>query len=370
MELLHNIDERTARLCEYLELLASGDSTREGHDKFDKLLATATPFEVNAALDAILSRTDKIDALRIPVSRFVRAVSKSLDGQDLPVYPEGHLLARFDEENDRIEENLNDLQEIVKTVRTGRLSIMELTSFVGGMTVLQHHYTALQNELFPLFEKAAPEHACVKLMWTIQSYVLVLQKKLSGEHQAPPPDAAYWKLLGDFFLNAGALLYRERRILFPVAFRALSIDRPSGSIMPAVSGLAPVFMAVTGSLAQNELEAIFKVLPVDISFIGADDRVKFYSDPPHRIFPRSPAVIGRLVQNCHPPKSVSTVEAILLSFKTGKSDSEEFYLTLQERFVHIQYFAVRGPENEYLGTLEVSQDATHVRALSGDKRLL
>ena len=56
------------------------------------------------------------------------------------------------------------------------------------------------------------------------------------------------------------------------------------------------------------MEALFNALPVDVSFIDADDRVAFFSDPPGRIFPRSPAVIGRRVQNCHPPKSVATVE--------------------------------------------------------------
>ncbi|HHT81073.1 MAG TPA: DUF438 domain-containing protein, partial [Spirochaetales bacterium] len=96
----------------------------------------------------------------------------------------------------------------------------------------------------------------------------------------------------------------------------------------------------------------------------------FYSDPPHRIFPRSPAVIGRKVQNCHPPKSVGTVEKILTSFKEGSEDSANFYLTVGGRFVHIEYFAVRNEDNVYLGTLEVTQDATHLRELVGEKRLL
>jgi len=123
-------------------------------------------------------------------------------------------------------------------------------------------------------------------------------------------------------------------------------------------------------LTRAQLEAIFSVLPVDISFIGSDDRVKYYSDPPHRIFPRSPAIIGRLVQNCHPPKSVATVEKILESFKSGDEDTAEFWLTVKERFIHIRYYAVRGESGEYLGTLEVSQDVTGIRALEGEKRLL
>jgi len=140
-----------------------------------------------------------------------------------------------------------------------------------------------------------------------------------------------------------------------------------GSAAPASPA---AFASKTGSLTQDQLEAIFNVLPLDIAFIGSDDRVKFYSDPPHRIFPRSPAVIGRLVQNCHPPKSVAVVEEILRTFKSGERDSAEFWLDLHGKFVHIEYFAVRGPDGTYLGTLESSMDATHLRSLEGEKRLL
>jgi DUF438 domain-containing protein len=34
------------------------------------------------------------------------------------------------------------------------------------------------------------------------------------------------------------------------------------------------------------------------------------------------------------------------------------------------YYAVRNDEGEYLGTLEVTQDLTEVRALEGERRLL
>ncbi|NCC89546.1 MAG: DUF438 domain-containing protein, partial [Spirochaetia bacterium] len=160
--------------------------------------------------------------------------------------------------------------------------------------------------------------------------------------------------------------YREHYILFPVAFRSLAPNEQARE-NPALRG---VFSTITGSLDQQELEQIFSVLPLDIAFIDRDDRVKFYSDPPHRIFPRSPQVIGRLVQNCHPPKSVGTVQAILDSFKEGREDTAEFYLHMQGKFVHIQYYAVRSMDGSYLGTLEVTQDATHLRNLSGEKRLL
>jgi len=98
--------------------------------------------------------------------------------------------------------------------------------------------------------------------------------------------------------------------------------------------------------------------------------VLYYSDSPERIFPRSPAVIGRAVQNCHPSESVERVNMILDAFRNGSKDTAEFWITLGGRFLHIRYFAVRDSRQNYRGCLEVSQDVTHIRELEGEKRLL
>ena len=126
----------------------------------------------------------------------------------------------------------------------------------------------------------------------------------------------------------------------------------------------------TGQLAPEVVNAILRNLPVDISFVGPDDRVAYYSDGESRIFPRSAAVIGREVKNCHPPKSVHMVTEILEAFKSGKRDKAEFWLELGGRFIHIQYLALRDAHGKYLGCLEVGQDATRLRALTGQRRLL
>jgi len=126
----------------------------------------------------------------------------------------------------------------------------------------------------------------------------------------------------------------------------------------------------TGHLSPDQLRAIFSTLPVDVTFVDADDRVAFYSEGPDRIFARSKAVIGRKVQNCHPPRSVHIVERILKDFREGRQNIAEFWLHFFGRFVHIRYFAVRGDDNRYLGTLEVTQDLTRLRTLDGERRLL
>jgi DUF438 domain-containing protein len=88
------------------------------------------------------------------------------------------------------------------------------------------------------------------------------------------------------------------------------------------------------------------------------------------VFARSRAIIGREVKHCHPPKSVHVVERILEDFKAGRQSVAEFWIELHGKFVHIRYFAVRDAAGAYLGTLEVTQDLTRLRALQGERRLL
>ena len=127
----------------------------------------------------------------------------------------------------------------------------------------------------------------------------------------------------------------------------------------------------SGSLTLTQLLAIFKTLPVDLTFVDETDHVRWFSDSPNRIFPRTKSVLGRAVVNCHPPKSVAQVEKILADFHSGRQDQAEFWFKLhQENFIHIQYFALRADDGKYLGCLECSQDLTRLRALDGEKRLL
>ncbi|HUX41527.1 MAG TPA: DUF438 domain-containing protein [Rectinemataceae bacterium] len=125
-----------------------------------------------------------------------------------------------------------------------------------------------------------------------------------------------------------------------------------------------------GSLSAEVINLIMKRLPIDLSFVDAEDKVAWYSDSPDRLFPRSPGVIGRDVRNCHPPKSLAVVERILREFREGKKDEARFWIEMGGKFIIIEYFAVRDASGRYLGTLEGSQDATGIRALSGQRRLL
>jgi len=126
----------------------------------------------------------------------------------------------------------------------------------------------------------------------------------------------------------------------------------------------------TGALSKEEVEAILDSLPVDISFVDREDRVKYFNKAEGRIFVRTKAVIGRKVQLCHPQKSVHVVNEIVEAFKTGKKDVAEFWIQMNNRLIHIRYFAVRDKNRKYLGTLEVTQDITGIKKIEGQRRLL
>ena len=408
MELIRNDGGRVASLVEYLGLVKSGPVLLDTYRNYEAVLATATASEANDALDEVLAGADAagIESWKIPVSRFIRSISVGLESVAPPAYPTGGVADRMRRQNEAVAAGLAALQDLTRRLHAGlagqpdgagskprdRVPLTEIRARLARFTLLRDHYVALQNELFPLFERATPRHACVKLMWAIQDDVLALKAALETWPDPSGPDPSgpgtangaadatsgkdFWAVFGRFYLTASALEYRERLILLPVAHRMLggrdaaAFGAPAATGTTAAAALPPGFSSPTGSVSSRDLDAALKALPFDISFIGPDDRVQYYSDPPGRIFPRSPAVIGRLVQNCHPPKSVATVQEILRSFKSGERDSAEFWLESRGAFIHIQYFAVRDDSGAYLGTLEVSHDATHVRSLQGEKRLL
>jgi len=124
------------------------------------------------------------------------------------------------------------------------------------------------------------------------------------------------------------------------------------------------------TFSTETLEAIFDALPMEVSFVDDADTVRYYSKGDQRIFKRTPAVIGRKVQDCHPPQSLHKVEQVINDLKSGERDVAEFWIELGGRKVYIRYFAVRDKAGKYLGVLEVTQDITDLQKLTGEKRLV
>lgn len=185
--------------------------------------------------------------------------------------------------------------------------------------------------------------------------------------------------------------HKEENILFPTALNLFSAEEfkevkasmddlgycaftPAEAIGETVAVSARVgegeISLPSGVLTVEQLEAMLNALPVDITFVGAGDEVRYFSMGADRIFPRTPAIIGRSVQQCHPQKSVHVVQQILDDFRAGRRDAAEFWIRMNERLVHIRYFPVRDKDGGYLGTLEMTQDITDLQEITGEKRLL
>ena len=124
------------------------------------------------------------------------------------------------------------------------------------------------------------------------------------------------------------------------------------------------------TISTETLEAILNTLPVDLTFVDDTDTVRYYNQGNDRIFKRTPAVIGKKVQDCHPQKSLHKVEQVISDLKSGRRDVAESWIDLKGRKIYIRYFAVRSKTGKYIGTLEVTQDITDLKKITGEKRLL
>jgi len=195
------------------------------------------------------------------------------------------------------------------------------------------------------------------------------------------------------------MIFKEEKILFPTAQQKLTEDEwyniyssegeigyclvePEGEWTPQNIDVNKMVNTIaddttkgfikfpTGFMTPKEIEMIFNTLPIDITFVDKDDTVKYFSSGKERIFTRPKTIIGRKVQNCHPPASVHIVEKILSNFKEGKKDVEEFWIDMQGKLVYIRYFALRDENGNYMGTIEVTQEISKIKEIKGEKRLL
>lgn len=427
-EMLTNAEARGAAFSELLAVLTGGGAVKDALARFRPYIDDARPEDLVGAVDAAVDAGVAFVALKPGVSKLINLIyeplarRRYLRGAGGGGGPARLFLDALCLENEGLSALLGAGKLRAKALndaaKAGEPLGAELAGFAGWLEELaavEVHYRKKENVLFPWFEAAYPRYRCVRLMWEIQDDARAGLKDLSGQlGQALSSGgldlARFNAALGRLYFDLNANIIREECALFPVlaalmdestdralyaqaleygrafadeseAERLDAAARKSGR--PGAGGAegappgagyeagipAATFSGRTGALSHELLAALFAAAPVDMTVVDADDKVAWFTDSPHRIFPRSPAIVGRDVRNCHPGASVGRVVAILEAFKAGRKDSEAFWIEMKGRFISIEYFALRAPDGRYLGTLEVSQDLSGKRALTGEKRL-
>jgi hypothetical protein len=392
--------DRKEKLKEIVERLGKGEAPEAVKRDFKDIIREADAAEIadleQSLIDGGVPVEDVQRLCEVHADVFLAGLERGVRPETMP----GHPIHTYIAEN-------REAKKLAKALRrTAWFGSREaLVDAVKGLKPIIRHYERKENQLFPYLERAGFTGPS-KVMWgkhdeireAFRGFEAVASSASRGEVKSKAKDIAR---------RISTMMFMEEKILFPNAIKRLSdadwaaIRRgddaigyawvtPGAEWDPAIAGGASMYSHLeamvggagpgldarskiplaTGELPLGVLDEILKSLPIDVSFVGADDRVMYYSDSPHRVFPRSPGVIGREVRNCHPPKSVAVVERILDSFRKKERDKAEFWIEMGGKFVWISYKPIYDWRGEYQGTLEMSMDATALRALQGQKRLL
>ncbi|MGD2086533.1 MAG: DUF438 domain-containing protein [Candidatus Aminicenantes bacterium] len=382
---------REETLKDIIRDLHAGKDMDELKNRFQALIEDVEPSEIAQMEQKLIQEGMPEDEVKRLCDVHVKIFEESLEKHELPGAAPGHPVHTFMKENRKAEEIIQDLKKIVKE----KNDISLLSKKFPELEKINFHYLRKENQLFPLLEKKGVSGPS-SVMWAIHDDIRTQFKSVQALLTDSPDIQNIETELNALIKLIADMIYKEERILFPMALETLSKDEwikvkkgeeeigfswvePDPGWEPGIkreTKTAPVeknqgLDLQTGTLSLEQVNLMVNHLPVEISFVDENDEVRFYSHSKgHRIFPRSPGVIGRKVQNCHPGKSVHMVQSILEAFRSGEKDAADFWITLNGRFILIRYFAVRDEKGNYKGTLEVTQDITDVRELRGEKRLL
>lgn len=328
----------------------------------------------------------------------------SIDTSTEPEVPAGHPVDTFKKENAALKAVVSSLEDAY--AKASALSDDELPAFINELRAgfnqlmdVDKHYRRKENLLFPFLEKyeiTGPP----KVMWGKHDEARELLKAANDAVRLTSMSKDELLTTIDMLLKPAStsvtdMIMKEEEILLPMCLDTLRIGDwyeiyqqtpeigfclydPKDEWHPEVETEATAepgkengkIVLPSGSLTRDELLAILNTLPIDMTFVDKNDKVAYFSQGEERIFDRNRAILQRDVRMCHPPHSVDTVERILKDFKSGKESRAPFWIQMGDKFVHIEYFALRDNKGEYLGTLEVSQELSEKRRLEGEQRLL
>jgi hypothetical protein len=395
----HLDDDERARRQEVLKgiirQLHDGAPVADVKAQFDELVRDIDSAEIAQMEQALIAEGMPVEDVQRLCDVHVTVFKESLDTQETAQVAENHPVDAYRRENVVVGEIVSglrcDLEGLADTANPEAVSSAadEIRAGLVKLSEIDVHYLRKENQLFPMLEK----HGIVgptKVMWSLDDDIRA-RIKADRSHAERGDLATLARSLPETLTMVEDMVYKEEKILFPTALDSLTaeewdsisagdaeigyawVEGPAGEhAREAAAAFEPasgelLLPLTTGALTPQQIDLLLRSLPFDVTYVDADDRVRYYSEG-ERVFPRSPAAIGREVRNCHPPKSLHKVEQILAEFKAGTKDVAEFWIELGPKFVHIRYFAMRGADGTYEGCLEVVQDATHVRSLEGQRR--
>ena len=394
---INNREHRKEILKDLLRKLHSGQTVDDVKQEFDQAFSGASSSEISEAEQALIadgmpvSEIQRLCDVHSAVFKgSIEEIHAPVDSSLIPGHPAHTLRA----ENHAITQLINERgRPALKAYHDGKLSASEVTAMIDELSQIDRHYLRKENLFFPYLEQygiTAPP----KVMWGVDDEIRVLLKEASVMVEAGDQTAE--TKLEDAFVRIEEMIFKEENILLPMMLDTLQpgewqkiaqesaelgyclIDEPiqwqpateSKITTPQTTPETNAISMPTGFLSPKELTHMLNTLPIDITFVGKDDTVRYFSQGTERIFPRTKAIIGRKVSNCHPPASVHIVEGIVADLKSGKKDHEDFWIKMGDNYIYIRYFAVRDDQGEYLGVLEVTQNIAPIQQLTGEKRLV
>ncbi|MBF4692367.1 PAS domain-containing protein [Fusibacter ferrireducens] len=387
-----SVDEkRVERLIEYTKSLLDGGDGKALYDQYCSDIEHVKPSEVFDIFYHLLQEGRKPKSILLCLDKVINVFYKSLINYAWEKPSEDDFINNLLAENAALVMKIEAIKKIIKLENCVENRVLLLEA-ISELKLFNEHYLKKENILFPYLEKRMPKFQGLSIMWSLHDRVRQeIRETIEILGNVTSSEKDINQKLGMLIFSMLGVLKKEELILIPVASEVLEhtewnamykqsfeydfpfIEKPEVFLPDAVTSFSVkdgIYKTETGSLTYEQLESLFSAIPVDLTFIDAQDKVRYFSRSQERIFPRSTAVLGRDVRQCHPPESVDKVLEIIEAFKSGAREKAVFWINYKAHKVWIQYFALRDQAGVYIGTLEVSQIVDEIISIKGEKRLM